>query len=196
MSIKIPTIFLFIIVMALLITQRIVSIPEQFRVYIQDAKGTTSYLQSDELQRGQIIETKNDFLFLEISEDINLWMSENTTIELTRLFEDELILTFTRGRIVISNQSNTPLTLKTNHTSHIVHQDVASFVNYDFLETIHVIPLTGAVQVHIPSTGEQMLTPVGLSIHETDPVSFEPLKIDLEASDAAEFYQWVKTNFD
>ena len=64
-------------------------------------------------------------------------------------------------------------------------------MNYDFLETIHVIPLSGSVQVSVDSTGEQLLTPVPLSIHETEPVTFGKLEVNLAAGDAADFYEWV-----
>lgn len=150
------------------------------------------------LRRGSVVETGDGFLQLTIGVELEnldqaktiLWLAPNTRIELERLYEDEMTIRFTRGRIIASNETDVPLKIKTNYTSHLVLDDVASFVNYDFLETIHVIPLSGSVQVNAGSS-ESLLTPVPLAIHETDPVTFEKLEVNLEAGDAAEFYRWA-----
>lgn len=196
---RILTATLFLAIMGLLIVQRF-SLPPELPVRIAAGSGeNTGYGLGERLRRGSVIETDNGYLKITIgveSEQIDqaqtiLWLAPNTRIELDRLYENELTIRFTRGRMVVSNQADTPLKIKTNYTIQLVYQDLATFVNYDFLETIHVIPLSGSVQVSVDSTGEQLLTPVPLSIRETEPVTFEKLEVNLAAGDAANFYQWT-----
>ncbi|GEM_PF-1952159 len=195
---RILTAVLFVAIMGLLIAQRF-SLPPELPVRIAAGSGEDAgYGFGEDLRRGSVIETGEGFLKVTIGVESAkldeaktiLWLAPNTRIELERFYEDELTIRFTRGRIVASNQADVPLKIKTNYTSHLVLGDVASFVNYDFLETIHVIPLTGSVQVSIGSS-ENLLTPVPLSIHETEPVTFEKLEVNLAAGDVAGFYEWA-----
>ncbi|MEK7620529.1 MAG: hypothetical protein AAB413_04825 [Patescibacteria group bacterium] len=196
---KILTVFLFLGIIGLLIVQRF-SLPPELPVRIAAGSGEDSgYGFGEGLRRGSIVETADGFLKVTIGVEFEnldqaktiLWLAPNTRIQLDRLYEDELTIRFTRGRLLIDNHAQVPLRLETNFTSHLVYDDIATFVNYDFLETIHVIPLSGSVQVSVDSTGEQLLTPVPLSIHETEPVTFEKLEVNLAAGDAADFYEWV-----
>lgn len=196
---RILTVILFLSIMGLLIAQRF-SLPPELPVRIAAGSGEEAgYGFGEGLRRGSVIETGDGYLKVTIgveSEQIDqaqtiLWLAPNTRIELQRLYEDELTIRFTRGRLLVDNHADVPLRLETNHTSSLVHGDIATFVNYDFLETVHVIPLSGSVQVSVDSTAEQLLTPVPLSIHETDPVTFEKLEVNLAAGDSADFYQWT-----
>jgi len=197
---RLLTVFLFLAIMGLLTAQRFLATPEQLPVRVAAGAGEDAgYGFGENLRRGSTVETGDGFLKLTIGVELEkldqaktiLWLAPHTRIELERLFGDELRIVFTKGRLVVDNQSEIPLRLKTNHTSHVVFDDVASFVNYDFLETIHVIPLSGSIQVGIDATEEQLLTPVPLSIHETDPVTYETLEVNLAAGDSADFYKWV-----
>ncbi|KKW31410.1 MAG: hypothetical protein UY76_C0058G0003 [Candidatus Uhrbacteria bacterium GW2011_GWA2_52_8d] len=198
MYVRILTGILFLAIMGLLIAQRF-SLPSELPVRIAAGSGEDAgYGFGEELRRGSVVETGNGFLKLTIGvegekndqAETILWLAPNTRIELHRLYQDELTIRFTKGRLVVSNQAEVPLKIETNHTTHLVHGDVASFVNYDFLETVHVIPIKGSVQVNMPS-GENLLTPVPLSIHETEPVTFEKLEVNLSAGDSEEFYLWT-----
>lgn len=188
---RILTAVLFLTIMGFLVAQRFLSTPPEVLVLVVDVKGASELAVGDELLRGEIIETGSGYLKLSIDNVTSLWLASDTRIELHRLFQDELVIRFTKGRIVVDHNNETPLKIETNHTTHLVHGDLATFVNYDFLETIHVIPLTGSVQVNIKSTGENLLTPIPLSIHETEPVSFERLEVNLVAGDSADFYRWA-----
>ncbi|TAL50995.1 hypothetical protein EPN81_01175 [Patescibacteria group bacterium] len=182
-----------------MIAQRF-SLPPELPVRIAAGSGEDpGYGFGEGLRRGSIVETGDGFLQLTIGVELEnldlaetiLWLAPSTRIELIRLYEDELTIRFTKGRLVVSNQAEVSLKIETNHTTHLVHGDVASFVNYDFLETIHVIPISGSIQINLPS-GENLLTPVPLSIHETEPVTFEKLEVNLATGDVAEFYVWTE----
>lgn len=191
MSTRILTVVLLLAIMSLLTAQRFLSIPPEVAVMVVDTLGESDLSVGEELRRGQIIDSGSGYIKLSIDNVMFLWLAPNTRIELHRLFEDELVVRFTKGRIVVDHQGDVPLNIETNGTSCLVIGDITTFVNYDYLETIHVIPLSGSVQVSIDSTGEQLLTPIPLSIHETDSVTFEKLEVNLAAGDSAEFYTWA-----
>lgn len=188
---RILTVLLVAVIMGLLISQRIFALPPEVVVVISRVEGETDYAIGQELSRGEMIETADAFLKMEIGPATTLWLATDTQIELHRLYEDELVIRLTKGRLIVDTKADVPVAIETNHTFHRVHQDSATFVNYDFLETIHVIPLTGAVQTYIETTGEHVLTPAPISIHETSPVTYAPLEANLQAGNSAEFYLWT-----
>jgi hypothetical protein len=190
MTIRILTTVLFLAIMGLLVAQRFLAVPPQLPVMVVDVEGEGELVVGSLLRRGEVIETVDEFVEVSIGDNINIWIAAYSRLELHRLFEDELVVRFTKGRMVVDNHGDVPLNIQTNRTNHIVHGDIASFVNYDFLETVNVIPLSGSVQVNVESTGDYLLTPVPLSIHETDPVTFEKLEVNLAAGDAKPFYEW------
>lgn len=188
---RILTVALFLGIMGLLIAQRF-SLPASLETKVVQVYEESNFHTGELLERGQRIVTPGSgYLAMTIGNATTIYLAANTEILLERLYEDEIIIHLTKGRILVNAQSRVPLTIKTNFTKHVLFQDVATFVNYDFLETIHVIPLSGSVQVSVDSTSEQLLTPVPLSIHETEPVSFEKLEVNLAAGDAADFYKWT-----
>ena len=191
MLVRVLTVSIFLSIIGLLTAQRFFAMPPQMTVTVRDVQGESAWSVGDEMNRGEIIATGEEYLRLRIGEVADIWLARQTTLELRRLFEDELSVLLTRGRMLVSHHGQIPLRVQTNHTSHAVLGDVVSFVNYDFLETIHVIPLSGSVQVFVEGTGEGLLTPLPLSIHETDPVSYGTLEVNLSAGDAAEFYRWA-----
>ena len=202
MSTKILPIILFSLVVGLLIVQRF-SLPKELPVRITAGSGEDAgYGFGERLQRGSIIETQNGFLKIAIGEELsnadqaqtNIWLSKNTSIELVRLYKDELVIRLIKGRILTQTQTETALVIKTNHTQHSIYKGTASFVNYDFLETIHVIPLKGSfVQTDLLETNESFTQSTPYSIHETIPVSHQPIEVNLLAGDSTDFYQWTNT---
>jgi len=200
MSKHLLTVVLLLAIFGLLVIQRF-SLPRELPVRIAAGAGEEAgYGFGEDLRRGSIIDTKDGFLELTIgveledlqSAQIHVWMSRNTRIELVRLFEDELILKLHRGRILVSNQSIVPLMVKTNFTSSVLMDDLVSLVNYDFLETIHVMPIEGSVVVQTQASDEAKLSPVALSIHETTPVTVETIEINLESGSDWDFYSWTE----
>src|SRR3989338_5146365 len=200
MSLKILTVVLFCFVVGLLIVQCF-SLPTELPVRITAGAGEDSgYGFGERLQRGSIIETQNGFLKIAIGEELsnvdqaqtNIWLSKNTSIELVRLYKDELVILLIKGRILTQTQAETALVIKTNHTQHSIYKGTASFINYDFLETIHVIPLKDSlIQTDLLETNESFTQSTPYSIHETIPVSHESLEVNLLAGDSADFYQWT-----
>ncbi len=199
MSLKILTVVLFCFVVGLLIAQRF-SLPEQLPVRITAGAGEDAgYGFGEGLQRGSLVETTEGFIQLNIGEELAqadqaqtiIWLSKNTSIELERLYKNELIIRLIKGRILAKTSAQTPLMIKTNNTEHVLSDAMASFINYDFLETIHVIPLMNSVETYLRQTKERFTQSVPYSIHETPPVSHESLDVNLIAGDSAEFYQWT-----
>lgn len=185
---RILTVVLFLSVMGLLVLQRFSGTGELI-VTVSSVDEESNYHTGEELQRGEIVSTPSGFLKLTIGEDTHVYLAAQTELELHRIFEDEMILKLKKGRIVVSTESETPVRIKTNATESLLHKSSASFVNYNFLQTVHVIPLDGSVQLTIGD--EYLLTPVPLSIHETDPVTYETLEVNLQAGDAKTFYEWA-----
>ncbi len=178
---QVLTVSTFLAIMALLIMQRF-SLPPTVAVF--DINSEVTY------QRGEIIKTTDDYLAIQMGESV-VYLDKNTTVELDRLYLDELVVTLSKGRLLVDATGNTPLVIETNRTDHLIHKGLASFINYDWLETIHVIPISGSVQTTIRGTNEYLLTPLPLSIHETDPVSYEAIEVNFAAGPAADFYTWT-----
>lgn len=188
---RILTAILFLGIMGLLIAQRFL-LPPSLQTRVTQVYEQSNFHTGELLDRGERVVTPGrGYLIFQIGNATTVYMAASTELVLERLYEDEMRIHLVKGRILVNAQAQTPLTIETNYTRHVLHQDLTTFVNYDFLETIHVIPLTGAVQVSIDSTNEQLLTPVPLSIHETDPVTFEKLEVNLAAGDAEDFYRWA-----
>lgn len=181
---------LFLSIMGLLALQRF-SGPESFEVRVDEINGQSFYTVDQNLQRGEIVKTDEEYLSLAIGSDTRVYLFTNTQLELHRVFQDEVVLRLKKGRMVLETNAETPIRVETNKTQELVHKGTASFVNFDFLQTIHVIPIKGSVQVTIKHANEYLLTPVPLAIHETDPVKYETLQADLRASDASDFYLWT-----
>lgn len=200
MSLKILTAILFVVIMGLLITQRF-SLPKELPVRITAGAGEDAgYGFGEKLRRGSLIETQDGFLKVAIGEELsnadqaqtNIWLSKNTSIELVRLYKDEIVIRLIKGRILAQTQAQTALVIKTNYTQHSIYKGTASFINYDFLETIHVIPLKdSSIQTDLLKTNESFTESTPYSIRETIPVSREPLEVNLLAGDSADFYQWT-----
>lgn len=175
------TVTIFAAIMALLIMQRF-SLPAEVDVF--DASTGETY------QRGEMIKTIDDYLAIKIGQN-TVYLGKNTHLELDRVYENELVITMTKGRILVDATGSIPLVVKTNQTEYLLHKGVASLINYDWLETIHVIPVSGSVQTAIRGTGESLLTPLPLSIHETDPIAYEMIEVNLSTGPGAEFYEWT-----
>lgn len=195
---KVLTVTIILAILGLLTLQRF-SIPRELPVRIGGATNENPYGFGNDLRRGSNIKTTDGFLEITIGEAneprkalTHIWLSKNTTIILDRLYENGIVIRLTRGRIVASTRSEFALAIKTNGTDHLIHKGSASFVNYDFLETVHAIPIDGSIQTTIKNSNENLVTPVPLSIHETNPVAYSTLEVNLAAGDSKEFYEWAE----
>lgn len=142
--------------------------------------------------RGEIIETKTGkFLAIKIGDDISVGIYEKSRLELYRLFDDELVIKFPRGRIIVENKSRVPFIIETNKTESILENGTATFVNYDFQQLVTIAPVEGSIQTHIKGSNEYLLLPVVINVNEKDPPSFEVTKTNV-VSGAKEFYEWFE----
>ncbi len=188
---KIASILFILTVFGVLIALRF-SVPDSVSVIITDSNGSTAYQKSSVLKRGQFVKTgKGEYLAIQIGASIQLWLDENTTIELKRTYVDERSIGFTRGRIVVESTDQTPLLIETKQTQNIVQNAVASFVNYDFRDTISVIPFEGSVESGIKKINKYFLIPKSVNIHEIPPFKIEPIEFKKDMGVYATFYDWV-----
>lgn len=166
-------------------------------VYITEVNTTVNYEIGDVIKRGQIIETEeNEMLVLQIGDKTTLGLSENTRIELHKILTNDRVVKFTKGRIMINTEDDVPFVVETNFTENVLHKGSVSFVNYDFLEKIHIISITNSVQTNIKGSSEYMLIPESMEIKETHPVEYKKIEPNLNIGDHAYFYKWFKEIID
>lgn len=190
------SVLIFSLVFGALVYQRL-DTPEQHVVTVQDVLDGDTFVIGETFPRGSIIATEDESLVLTIGPDRVLALAPRTTIELKRLFHDDVVLGFTRGRIaLVSEDPEFLTTIETNHTISRMESGSLTMVNFDFLETVHVISLSEPVDVYLQLTDETFTTTEALGIHETAPVTTEPIQPDLSAGDAGDFYHWFGWSFD
>jgi hypothetical protein len=162
--------------------------PPTLDVLIGAIEGESAYTVGDEPNRGETITTKDEWLLLTIG-DVVLGLDRNTVVEIEDLSVVGAIVRLWKGRVnVISGE--TPIWITTNQSESIIVGGSATIINYDFLETVHVVPLIGTVQLTIKSTGEYLLLPVPIAIKEGDVASYETIEVNVKAGEAAGFYAW------
>lgn len=139
-------------------------------------------------KRGETIETA-DSPEVAIIGDATIVLDARTTLVLERLFQDDLQFHLTRGRIVVD--SPTALTINTNFTKNtLLEGGRASFVNFDFLEQVSVIPLETTVVIETGNT--QRITTIPLNIHETgNPITFDSFEFDPTKDSIKDFYEFA-----
>jgi hypothetical protein len=145
----------------------------------------------NEIRRGEIIDTNESRLLLQINNTI-LALDERTTVEFVAMADEEIVLRFTRGRIYAHRpDAKNPLRVVTNYHESIMNSGIASFVNYDFREIVSVIPIEGEVNVYteLDDKIETIGSPV--DIHETEPVERTEFEFNKNSTSAVEFYSWV-----
>lgn len=192
MTKRILPIAVILIVAGLLVWQRF-NVKPSVNVVVT-ASTSKAYSVGDTLKRGQTIETQTgEFLLFDVG-NVHVAMSEKTTLELKRLFTDERILVFPRGRIWIENPQADPFFIDTVKTQNTLTQGTATFVNFDFLQTVHIIPLKKQVQTRLTGTNDFMLIPSPLAIREVTPPTFEKISFDLTQNAASSFYAWIDEN--
>jgi hypothetical protein len=193
-AIKILTAILFLFTFGLLVSQRF-SMRQELTPLISDTKNQTGYQVGNELRRGETVSTSNGFLQIVFVDDTNavlseLWLAQNTSVSLERIFKNKLLIKLIRGRIVLESDAF-PIEVKTNETLHTINGAIASLVNYDFLENVHVAPISGTVRTYISQTNEYLMVVSPLSIHEIYPFERSNVDFNFNAGDAKNFYDWT-----
>jgi hypothetical protein len=127
-----------------------------------------------------------------IGSNAEFWLDRNTEMTLDRTNDHVVAVRLVRGRIyAVSHMPNAPLVIRTNFTQSDVPPGfgAVSVVNYDYLETVSVIPFNTKMTV---TTRES--EPVGIekpvNVHETPPISIVEFSFDPSVPDVAEFYAW------
>lgn len=165
--------------------------PPQEPVTILALENSNRHLHEN-VRRGTIIETgQNEYLALQIGSDLIITMDQKTRVELDRIFTDERSITFTRGRIVVFNQSMNPFLVETNKTETLVTQGKTVFINYDFKQLVTIAPITGSVQAHIKNEKDYLLVPVPINISETSNPVLTKTTLDTTQGPSASFHTWT-----
>ena len=141
--------------------------------------------------RGSIMETGASSELELYTDWIGLWLSENTKVEVRVLNETSVEFFLVKGRIIVSNSypPKRPVTISTNYTSSTFLKSVVSFVNYDFLQRVSVLPMTGSVTTSIDGAEPfEIYTPTDIS--EAAPFAATPVTFDPLLSSAKDFYEW------
>lgn len=181
----------FAAIVAGLIVWRRFDVPPQLHVQVVAAQGS-SIEAGQTFRRGQLVETgAGEYLVLQVGDDLFVALDERSRLELTRLFYDERIFTFTRGRIVVDSRGAQPILIETNKSQNVVERGRATFINYDFQQLVTIAPMDGSVQTHIKGTKDYLLVPVPLNVSETDPPSFSKTTFHPSEGAAATFHAWT-----
>lgn len=165
--------------------------PEQLKVTVTDTQGNSEYSIGDILRRGSMVSSGNSYLHTQFGEDIFISLDRNTAVELENLETIGPVIRLLKGRILVK-ANETPVWITTNTTENTVALGSATFVNYDFLETINIIPIDTSVLTTIKTTGDYMLLPVPIAVKEGNEPGYETLEVNLEASEVKTFYDWCK----
>ncbi len=183
---KIAILVIFLTVSGLLIWQRF-DIPDHLPVQIVARDG--SGLQLDEpIRRGQVIETGKDQRVALRVADALLVLDENTRLDLTDLAAENIVLQLRTGRIVAKNDSSSPIVINTQKTENLLSDGTATFVNFNFLNKLHIAPVEGTIQTQLAGMEEIMLLPIAIEVLESEPPTFTPISFSRDG--ASEFYYW------
>ena len=181
---------LVVIIFSLLIWQRF-DVPPSLEAMVTAVEGSSTYEIGDDLKRGIIISTQEEYLLVQLGDAYQLALDRRTQVELEDLTLGEPTIRLQKGRIQITS-SGSPIWITTNQSESTLAGGTATLVNYDFLEEVHIIPLEGSIQVHIKKTGEYLSTPVPIGVHEGYDVSYERIDPTLYSESTRPFYVWVE----
>lgn len=149
-----------------------------------------SYI-GDTIKRGETLKTPaNTRAFVEIN-DVQLFMDQRTDVVFERLFEDQIRLSVTRGRIVLYHR-DTPndVTVETNYLSTKMPQDGAlTLINYNFDETVNIVPFKNTPLDTTHRNGTTHTYNTAVSIQEI-PMTVSETRFNPNG-DAKSFYEWV-----
>lgn len=169
-----------------------VKVVEVAKVVKVDRVGMMRELAVDDwVARGEIIKTGDEARALLDIHGLKIGLDQRTDLKIEKIDEDRIRLQLIRGRIAIHKPDpETKLIIATKNTEAIMMSGTASFVNYDFKETVSVIPIDSAIEIRIFE--KEFVTERPLDIHEVDPIDVSSVTFDATSSAAAEFYEWFE----
>lgn len=145
--------------------------------------GEAPITRTHELRRGDTIETKRGFAFVEFG-DMSVGLAENTQIQLTSPTEMKLI----GGRVFVSEATrvDTPWI-------DVASNQPFSIVNFAWDARVQILPLGASVVVENEPVGEQEISSPAMWSEETKNLAIDETPFNPETSSEAEFYTWVST---
>lgn len=180
-------------------------------VFLQDATGvvtverngvvrTIAVGDNDRIYRGETVMTApGSFAQITISDFshiVTVGMDERTTLTVDTLAVAKPELFLHGGRIeTFMDGTVDGLNVRTNFTRSKLGKGRASFVNYDFKETVGIVPIVGTVTTTATKTDDTRTTATAIGIHETDPVAFDEIGFNRDAESVRPFYDWIETRF-
>jgi len=150
------------------------------------------------VKRGEIVRTgPGERVRLQLSFAHEVALDENTDLTIASNTTDEIVLRLGRGRIYLDAHTDAisdrtwadHVTVDTNFTRSTIQYGALSVVNYDFLETVSIIPV-GTPALILVENSQVFSTEKPVDIHETSPVSIVETRFDPSAGAAADFYAW------
>jgi hypothetical protein len=148
------------------------------------------------VQRGEMVRTgPGQRVMIQLSFADVVSLDENTDLIVETNTTDAIVLKLIRGRVYLdthtaADSSGEPVTIKTNFTRSTIRYGALSVVNYDFLETVSVIPLETTADI-IVRNNNPFTSDKAVNIHETNPVSVVETIFDPTAGTIAGFYDWA-----
>ncbi|OGL95202.1 hypothetical protein A2348_02675 [Candidatus Uhrbacteria bacterium RIFOXYB12_FULL_58_10] len=120
-----------------------------------------------------------------------LWLDHDTEIILDQTNSKRVTVRIIRGRVfAVAHDAQHPFTITTNAVQSTIFGGSLSVVNYDFRETVSVIPINTTALVLVKNA-EVFETEKPVDIHETSPVSILDTTFDPSSGAAADFYAWA-----
>ena len=145
------------------------------------------------LKRGETIRTKaGQRAKLQFNFAHQIWLDENTDLTVVENTSDRVIVHLGRGRLYADTHGEKDwakqLVVKTNAVTATITSGALFVVNFDFLESVSVVPVETSVQI-VVKTVQPITTATPMFIHETKPISISQSAFDANA--APDFMQFI-----
>jgi hypothetical protein len=159
-------------------------------VLVDRAGNVRSAVVGEFLTRGESLRTdEGGRLVIRVARDAYLALDERGSLVLDRLEPSQISVHLVAGRMLgVAGAVAERLRVTTNHTNAWIVEDALSVVNYDFLETISVVPFHTAVSA-IVEPDQAFVTSRAINVHETEPVSIVDAAFN---ASVIPFYAWAE----
>ncbi len=162
-------------------------------VGIDRAGSTRPAAETGSLRRGETVRTGGGRAAIRIGANMKLFLDERTDLTLERLDQDGVSVRLARGRMFATTGGEKQrLNVMTNFTESSLLKGELSIVNYDFRETVSVIPIRNAAVTVVRQPEQGTVTQLPVDIHETDPVTITETTFNSDEGAAKDFYAWVR----
>ncbi len=159
-------------------------------VFVDRAGEVRSAVLGQSLKRGERLQTESESrVVVRVGKDAYLALDERSALTLDRLEPSQISVSIGVGRLLgIAGTEAERLRVTTNHTNAWILEEALSVVNYDFLETISVVPFNTAVSVLV-EPDQAFVTSRATNIHETEPIQTTDAAFN---PSAIPFYAWAE----